>query len=440
MIQHFANVQWAGDKYLDNQESAFAYFLTAYPEQVKYIVDAVELTRGKSEFANLHQISRIWKVVIFHRLTDIYGDVPYFQAGKGYYDGVLNPVYDQQEEIYKDMLKELDEATHALDPSGDKPSGDIIFEGNTEKWKKFGYSMMLRLGMRLSKVNPALAQTWVEKAAVGGVMESIHDDAYILHENAGRPMANHLSYALTTEELDFTRWSKTFIDFLKDNNDPRLPVLAELPSGDEDPASQMGQPNGYDIAGNQTDISSEPDYPGADGDDKLGRYSRPKHSVLTKLDGPTFIQSYAEVELMLAEARARGWSVAGAAREHYNKGVSAAMEMLTHFDESAWIDPADIDNYLIAHPYVDAQGLEMINTQYWAATILNDYESFSNWRRSGFPALTPVNYPNNATGGKIPRRLIYPLSEASSNNENYKKAIANMGGNTYLTRVWWDVE
>ena len=440
IVQHFAAINWPGDKYLNNPDASSAYFITAYPEHVKYIVDVVELTQNKEAVANLHQIARIWKVVSFHRITDIYGDVPYIEAGKGYYDRNFTPAYDPQSEIYIDMLKELEEATAALDPNGDEPSGDMIFNGSVDKWKKFGYSMMLRLGLRLSKVDEQLAKSWVEKAIKGGVMQSIDDNAYILHEDAGRPLANRISYALTTEDELYTRWSKTFIDFLRDNDDPRLHVVAELPSGDDDISVQLGMPNGYDFSGNATDISQEPDYPGADGDDKLGFYSRPKHSVLLKLDAPAFVQTYAEVELMLAEAKKRGWNVDGTTAEHYNAGVTAAMQTLVQFDEAAEIDPVDIEDYLTTHPYVDAQGFDMINTQYWAATILNDYESFANWRRSGFPVLNPVNYPNNATGGEIPRRLIYPLSEASSNGDNYNDAIARMGGNTFLTRVWWDKE
>ena len=81
----------------------------------------------------------------------------------------------------------------------------------------------------------------------------------------------------------------------------------------------------------------------------------------------------------------------------------------------------------------------MINTQYWVATVFNDYESFANWRRTGYPALTPVNYPGNATGGVIPRRLVYPQGEASTNPDNYNAAISRLqGGDKLTSRVWWD--
>ncbi|WP_182957081.1 RNA polymerase sigma factor [Pedobacter gandavensis] len=88
-----------------------------------------------------------------------------------------------------------------------------------------------------------------------------------------------------------------------------------------------------------------------------------------------------------------------------------------------------------------ANGLEMINTQYWVLnnTKLDFYESWANWRRTGFPVLTPVVYPGNATNGTIPRRFPYPVTEAASNAVNYNAAIANIPGGDLLTsRVWWD--
>jgi len=86
--------------------------------------------------------------------------------------------------------------------------------------------------------------------------------------------------------------------------------------------------------------------------------------------------------------------------------------------------------------------MEMIHTQYWAATFLNEYEAFANWRRTGFPTLVPFSgedpYPGNETNGEIPRRMIWPMSEESTNAESYKAAISRQGPNTLTTRVWWD--
>jgi hypothetical protein len=193
-------------------------------------------------------------------------------------------------------------------------------------------------------------------------------------------------------------------------------------------------PNGYDLQGGATDISHAPGYPGS-----VNKYSRPINRWYAKMDGITMLMTYAEVELMLAEAKERGWNVSSTAANHYNNGVKAAMKSLAQWDAGAVVSDANADAYLLAHPYVSATGLQMINNQYWIATIFNDYETFANWRRSGFPVLTPVNYPGNVTGGTIPRRLIYPQSEASTNGTNYTDAVGRIsGGDKMTSRVWWD--
>ena len=93
MMQHFSHLAgyWVGDKYLQNADYNAAYFQRSYDEQVKHVVDLIELTRDKAEFSNVHQIGRIMKALIFHRITDIYGDVPYSEAGMGYYKRIFKP-------------------------------------------------------------------------------------------------------------------------------------------------------------------------------------------------------------------------------------------------------------------------------------------------------------------------------------------------------------
>lgn len=457
MVQHFATATtpgWNGDKYFVDPVDASQYFTVAYNEQVKFVVDGLQLAKDKPQYANLYQVLRIWKVIIFHRLTDLYGDVPYAKAGQGYYQQILTPAYDTQEAIYNDMLKELREAAAALDPAKDLPTGDFVYNGNIASWKKLAYSMMLRLGMRLTKVNAGAAKAWAEEAIAGGVFSSNTDNAVILHDASGaRPTVNRISnnFKERGEVVAGVKWSKTFIDFLKSQNDPRLPILSEVPLpggtgtiethgsvGNNDPLVQQGMPNGYDLA-DPRPITSEPDYPGAQGTNVIGKYSRPRNSILFKLGAPTFIISYAEVELMQAEAKKLGFTLSGTVAQHYNAGVRAAMETLKQFDATAVIAPTAIDAYLLAHPYNDTEGLKMIGEQFWVATILNDYESFANWRRTGFPALRPINHPNGNTGGVLPRRMLYPQSEAATNGLNYEQALSRMGGvNSMLTRVWWD--
>jgi hypothetical protein len=442
MMQQLASASWyAGDKYQLNAGWTNAYFDVAYNDQVKYVVDMIKLTEGDAQYKNLHEIGRIMKAMIFHRITDIYGDVPYSEAGLGYHENILTPKYDTQEFIYKDMLKELDEATAALDVAADQPGGnDLIYGDEADaiaKWKKLGYSLMLRLAMRLTKADLATAKMYAEKAAAGGVFTSNADNASIRHDDTGnRNTKNRISNILGGEwnavERGEIHLSKTLVDFLKDNNDPRLQYLAEIKgSGDATPANQIGLPNGYDQGGGATDISTEPNYPGS-----LNDYSTIRSEIFLSTTAPTFFITYAQTELLLAEAKERGFTIPGTAAEHYNNGVRAAMEYLAQYNAAATVSSADIDAYLAAHPYTGS--LEQINTQYWAASFLDWYEVWANWRRSGFPNLVPVNYTGNATNGEIPRRMLYPASEAAINPTHLDEAIARQGANNLLTRVWWD--
>lgn len=444
MMQQLANASWyAGDKYIQNDAWASSYFDVAYRDQVKYIVDLMQITNGKPQYANLYQIARIMKVMLFQRITDIYGDVPYAEAGLGYYNRTFTPKYDKQQDIYMDMLKELAQAAQALDPSKDVPgTADLIYRGGAnsiQQWKKLAYSMMLRIAMRLTKVDAATAKTWAEKAYAGGLMQSNADNAYILHDaTGGRTTVNRNSNILAGE------WnatgngevflSKTFVDFLKTNNDPRLQYMSKVKAtGSTLPADQVGLPNGYDQNGGSTDVSHAPGFSGS-----INNFSTIRGDILLKLDGPTFLVTYAQTELLLAEAAKRGWNVGANAQTHYSNGVRAAMQQLSQYNATATIAGADIDAYLLANPYVDANGYEQINMQYWAASFLDWYETWANWRRSGFPVLIPVNYPGNATGGQIPRRMLYPAAEASANTTNYQAAISRQGPNSFTTRVWWD--
>jgi hypothetical protein len=431
---------WAGDKYLLNQDYTAAYWQVAYPEQVKPVADLVKLTEGKDQYKNLHEIARIMRAMILQRITDLYGDVPYVNAGLGYYSGVYFPAYDKQQDIYTSILTEIEDATGKLDPAADKPTGDAFYGGQADqidKWKRFGNTLLLRAGMRLSKIDPAKAQAIVQKV-IGKTMQSNADDAFIKHdETGGRPTVNrNFQVLLGQPEADYVKWSKKLIDFLQTNNDPRLPVIAQLTNGDRTAANQKGMPNGYDLSGIAgRDISSAPGYSG------IGNYSKPS-SYFTKLGAPTFILTYAESELLLADAAAR-WTIAGlnAPATYYNSGVKAAITYMGPYDAGAAISATAADAYLVAHPYNPADGINMINTQYFAltATMFDFYEGWNNWKRTGFPVLVPVVYPGNVTNGTVPRRFPYPLSEANTNPTNYAAAHnAVPGGDNLAGRVWWD--
>lgn len=290
-------------------------------------------------------------------------------------------------------------------------------------------------------------------------MSSVADDAYLkMDDPDGYTNGNAAALGVPDDFVE-VKWGKLLIDQLKAASDPRLSVIAEVPqpglanasnkalAGDSNPLTQQGMPNGYDQNGGATDISHAPGYPGGTGSGSdyyaVGKYSRVKTALYLSRSTPAFILTYAESELLLAEAAVRGWNV-GDAATHYKNGLSAAIQSLGTFNSVGAISASVADTYAAAHPLDISStnnALQQINTQYWitTGTLFNWIETWSNWRRSGYPALTPVNYTGNFSNGTIPRRQPYPLSEPSNNPTNYSAAVGSLsGGDTWTSRVWWD--
>jgi len=403
-------------------------FDRAYTEQVKDAVDLVNtLQAGEVGDQSMLGMARIWKVVIFHRLTDLYGDIPYFEAGRGALDGIDFPAFDAQEDIYMDMLKELEEAVAQIG-SGGFGGADLVYGGDTEQWKRFGNSLMLRLAMRLSEADPGTAQAWATKAINGGVMSSIADDAFIEHTNGPEGVnRNGIGEVLDRSNGfgdDCPRLSTSYVDRMLATNDPRLAVVGVVASG----GPQKGLPNGFD---SETIATYE-------GGSDLDTYSR-INPELVRVESPMYFMTYAETEFLLAEAAMRGWG-ASDAESHYNAGVRAAMKIYENYNADLAIDDAAIDAYLAENPFDGT--MEAIGTQYWFATLLNEYEAYANWRRTGFPNLTPVNYSGNVTNGQIPLRLAISQGEGSL-NPSFEAARTRQGlGTDYASHlsvpVWWD--
>lgn len=444
-VQHCASVNvafYSGDKYLNNAGTFASYFNHVYPAQVQPAVELYQLTLNKPQYQNLHQMARIMKALIFERLTDLYGDVPYSQAGQGYYENIYSPVFDKQQDIYTDLLKEVSEATDSLDDTKDYPTGDVFYSvlggaSQIDEWKKFGNSLLLRMAMRLTKVDPTTAQTYVNK--VQGLTMASNDDDAIVEHSLGQVTQNKDSWEIIGQDSTDLKLCRTYIDSLKNNGDPRLPYMSEIfVTEDTTSASQLGLPPGFVFGGSNPaiDITLDPHYPGP----VLGMqgYSRFNDNILS-LTASSMVLSYAESEFLLADA-AKRWGIvtSGTAQDHYNNGVRAAINQLAIL---YGVGPSDGDasNYLAAHPYNEGDGLNQINTQFWLCTIMNEYEAWCNWRRTGYPALTPTNYPGNVTGGTIPRRLEYPVGEKVTNQANYNDAVSRLPGGDQLTsRMWWD--
>jgi hypothetical protein len=450
-----------GDKYIDNDPEVnaapFEFWLQGVGKECAEILKQT----GENGFAagknkNLREATRIIRVLNFHRLTDMYGSVPYTEANRGI-EGIFFPKYDKQQGIYTDLFKELDEATAAIstsNPDEGFANADIIYNGNIAKWKKFGYSLMLRMAMRLSNVDATLAGTYVTKAVAGGLMTSNDDNVWVPLANGPSEWTNQngISRAMMPGDggqATLSFMSKYMIDFLKGANpadpaddDPRLMIysggiidwtsggITPYPGG-LDPVNQKGMPNGKD----QAMLDAENGSPVV----IQSTFSKVNPKLLDDND-PYMLMNYAEVEFLLAEAieRGIGSGISGTAESHYNAGVKAAMQMWTPFDASFVVTDAQVTNYLTTYPYGGAtvdDRLELIGKQLWASHFMNWFEAWSDWRRSNHPALVPTSYPGNDTNGQIPTRLRYPSSEVS-NNPNYKTDATSP--DEINGKVWWD--
>jgi hypothetical protein len=424
----------------DSRDNTQQNWQKYYRTVIRNTQDVINQTAALPGRTNLLNMAKILQAYSYMVLTDSYGEVPYSEAGKGYSDQILLPKYETQQTIYAGIIKDLTDASAALDASKPIETADVIYGGNIALWKKFANSLLLRAGMRLSKVDAAQAQSIVSKAFAAGVMEANTDNATIKHDaNYVSGVGNLLN---STEAANFYM-AAPFVDFLKKTNDPRLKSIAVryvgAKSGPEmvasrantDPTIQIGFPLGFD----NTSIAAKV------AEFKLASFydfTQVDRTRLAKNTAPTFLVTAAQTQLLLAEAAQRGWVTGTTADAFYKKGVRLHMEQLGTVDAGSTVASAAIDAYLTENPFATATALEQINNQYWIASFLNGPEAWANFRRSGFPKLAPNPFPGKSIKGQFIQRLTYPNSEISVNKTNVDAAIGRQGADDLDTKVWWD--
>lgn len=437
----YNDVAGFGSKYVTSQVGqTYSAFTDAYTDEINEIAIVIDAVDDDPEQVNLLAEARIWRAYCFSRLTDLYGDIPYSQAAKGYTEAIYKPAYDKQEDIYADLLSELESAALSLDESkATFGTADLIYGGDVDQWKKFAYSLMLRLGMRLTKVDIGLAETWVTKAIAGGVITEDADIAKISYLASGQDI-NKNPLALNLWNSDYIaqngstnteggKYQEVFITYLKDTEDPRLPVLSVVYNdgvADTTVAIQKG------MASNINNVKP------AD----FVTYSEPNPKTILLLSSPRLIFTVAESNFLLAEATLRNWSSESTPEALYDNGIRAAMRQWAFIaGEAGTIPQNKINDYADANELMPGtldERLEQLYTQFWVSIFPDAQEVFSTFRRTGYPALTPNNYTNNATGGKFFSRFLYPVSEQNLNADAYAAAVSRQGADDLLTRIWWD--
>ena len=425
----------------------------AFLEVIKHAVAVINITEGDSERANLYHMARIIKAYGMMIITDTYGDAPYSEAGQGYLGDITTPKYDSQQSIYTDILNELQQASAGLSASGKIETSDILYSGDIVKWKRMGYSLLLRAAMRIADVNPTLAGPAISAAISGGLMQSNADNFMLTHDNN---YPNQVAGPLTSNESANYYMTGEFVDHLKNTNDPRLESMAVRYIGAEsgtdqnnaiagtntsiiisrDPADQFGLPMGFD---NETAAV----YATNNGFASHYDFTQVDRTRMVRINAPSFMVTYAQTQLLLAEAIVRNLGGAtGDVNALFTSAIRANMDVISTQYVGTTIAQADIDAYVAANNIVGGSELEQINTEYWISSFLNGPEAWANFRRSDFPALAPNPYPFQDITGDFVTRLPYPISELSANKDNLDAALSAQGfnGNDDMdTKLWWDV-
>ena len=465
-----------------------------YPAALRNLTDGIYYTKNDSTSVNVNAALHIFRVYVGGLLADFYGDVPYSEAGLGYLEGITQPKYDTQEELYRAFFKELREAEAKFDANKSGILSDPLFNGNLEAWKTFSRSLRLRYAMRISDVLPDLAKEEFNAALADGVMASSTDDACVKHMDVsfsfgqeaykdfrgnalskyfyGNDPANNPTYICET------LWKQLY-----DNDDPRTTRICRFyvddyqsvtsPEGRIDVtdallATQAANPGTQLISTvAPSDFSwdewpSYTDLPGSDLANKIAEIqiahpgydpgSNPRWlkaklaNNFLQSDNPGVLMTYAEVCFLRAEAAVLGWT-SDNAKAMYEAGIRASMDFLSKYYDCTVISDAEYAAYIaqpaIAFAAATDKQLEQINTQAWILHLHNPAEAWANVRRSDYPVLQNPAGAHNAIidGADIPVRLCYPLKEKTYSEKAYTDAVNRVQGTyNWHARLWWDVK
>ena len=137
-------------------------------------------------YHTLYYVTRIYYAYLLSMQTDTYGDIPIKYYVKGAMPPEENVEYSSQESVYKDFIFPiLDQAITALHTENIpelqytiSSDDDKCFGGDIDKWRRFANTLRLRLALRVSNVDPALAKQQAEKALAdpAGLMQNNDDN------------------------------------------------------------------------------------------------------------------------------------------------------------------------------------------------------------------------------------------------------------------------
>ncbi|WP_340105962.1 SusD/RagB family nutrient-binding outer membrane lipoprotein [Rhodohalobacter sp. 8-1] len=386
---------------------------------------------------------KLYEAMTYETLAAGLGDIPFSEANKGL-EGITNPVYDLQSNIYPALIDTIDTYMAQL-TSGDATfqDADIIYQGDIDMWRRFANSLKLKIAMRMSYANEAAAEAAVTEAMGDPLISSNEESAMIATTAGGGPDANaHPILTELREPGDKSRIGMHLVEMLKANDDPRLEFIAEPTEASKDVFEVSGDPNDLEYLGippNMTDAQyNEMD---------LFEISYAALDIWANEDlaVPAHVLTYPEVLFLQAEAALRGWGgTLTEAQLYYEEGIRAAMTMEPYNNtgfNGVEITEADINAYVASQLPLSADfetALEQISEDRYVALFSRGDEPYFEWRRTGYPLLDPGTRTDNYTNGNIPRKAFYHESEQSLNNENWQEAGDRQGDDGYNAEIWLD--
>jgi len=442
------------------------------------IIRLIDMKEDKADLVNKTAIARIIKAWSVAYLTDTYGDVPYTEACLPMDQVNYHPKYDLQKDIYADMFKELKEAAAQLNTSKESfGSADLVYQGDPAKWKKLANSLRLRQALRVCYADADLAKAQMSDLSESDLITAVADDAVFPYSDDQPEYRNPrfvyvTSFGSATNDQVFAH--KVMIDVMMNdgvNLDPRIKLYADTVKC----LFKGGiSPNGYEVPnwlyrGRPTLGAVDPIYQSPWLSETVSRLADFWRVAITK---PAIMKS-SEVYFNLAEAKLRGLLPAGftgTANEYYQKAIDLSIEWyqdfydltapqipelyallyptmtedaIAEYLEYKKMQDADIEAFKATPIYTLAgtfeEQLEMIINQKIIALYPDEYQGWTEYRRTGYPKI-PIGPDKSPLKGVIPRREVWPEIEETLNPEKYEEVLARFGGKVSRGDriLWWD--
>lgn len=385
-------------------------------------------------------IAKVIKSIGFMYLVDQYGNVPYTEAFKG--TAIITPKYDKGQDIYNDLLIQLEEAKAifaSADPLknpgigmadimfGERPPVKYDFNTQVRMWRKLANTQHLKLLLRQSELfggtAPAaeIAKITADGSGFLGSGETGQvNPGYSVAANQQNPFYNtYLKDYNGTLVDNFNRANNYILNKFINRNDIRYQYVfsaAQTPIGGN---TYFGYDFGF--------VSSDPDQPKAANSSNVAGPGLAKSSTQ-----PQWLFTSVESMFLQAEAVQRGWisgdvttALSAAIRESYvwlnvnGSAAAATTAANTYIAENA--------------PATTVQGVVM--EKYYSLIGINNFEAWVDYRRVGVPTDLPLSQSPSRNGRGIPVRLLYPQEEYSYNAAN---VAAEGTVNAQTSKVFWD--